>query len=285
MNGRLFGSKSDVLAAVGVITVIIALLVIWLSGVRSDRPDDSNDTIQLNEEQRNAVDSTVKTFISTAGTFGFDWQDIDDPSPDGTNLRNVTNQWLQYSADPSGYSIPAELATHIKTRDTALASLTKPVNDGPPVLAPSNGLNKSGFEYVTLSDALYASRFTTDASDVKTNWNGSRTRTNGSAIETNIKVSWLTKWTRATNIPTGDDQGLQFIPSRNWDPQTTSERFKDVRMTLVSTDDGKHWNVTSISDGGNNDLSKYGFMLATGDDFKYDQNGVLLNGAERDGSN
>ncbi|MBQ2126047.1 MAG: hypothetical protein II198_00140, partial [Bacteroidaceae bacterium] len=42
----------------------------------------------------------------------------------------------------------------------------------------------------------------------------------------------------------------------------SNHQFKDVRMTLTSTDNGKNWQVSNITDGGNNDYSKYNWMLA-----------------------
>ena len=139
-------------------------------------------------------------------------------------------------------------------------------------------MNQQGFEYVTLSDAIYMSKFSIDPNTIKINWrNANIKRNSNTLLAATVKVSWDTDWKRVTNIPLSNDTNTNAIPLKDWNVQTSNHQFKDVRMTLTSTDNGKNWQVSNITDGGNNDYSKYNWMLAVGGDFKYDQNGKILN--------
>lgn len=276
----LFKTRSDKLAAIGIVAVLIAIIAIWVSGMRSDKPDDSDKNITLTSEQKNSADRSVKTFLNTAGNFGFDWENVSEQGkePGKLDLKDVSSRWLQQSADPQGNSLNDDYAAHITTRPTAITALLHPYDSDVPVMSSSNSMNQQGFEYVTLSDAIYMSKFSIDPNTIKINWrNANIKRNSNTLLAATVKVSWDTDWKRVTNIPLSNDTNTNAIPLKDWNVQTSNHQFKDVRMTLTSTDNGKNWQVSNITDGGNNDYSKYNWMLAVGGDFKYDQNGKILN--------
>lgn len=276
----LFKTKSDRLAAIGVVAVILAVLVIWISGMRSNRPDDSDKAMTLTSTQKESVDKTAKTFLNTAGNFGFDWENVSEKGeePGKLDAKDVSSNWLKHSADPQGKAIEDDYAAHITPRDVALTALLHPYDSEVPPMSSSNSMNRQNLEYAPLSDAIYLSRFSIDPGTVKINWKGANIKRNSDTLmSVTVKVSWDTQWKRATQIPLDNDTGTRIIPLSEWAVETTRQEFQDVRMTLTSTDGGKNWQVSGIKDGGNNDWSKYNWMLAVGEDFKYDATGKILN--------
>lgn len=269
---KLLKSKSDWVMLGVIIAVVLGVLLVWLSGIRSDRPDpDTGTGTSLSREEKTQVEDTVKRYISTAGTFGFDWSAADDESKD-TSIQTVHDKWIMYT--DTGQPFPADMSQYIKPRDVALQSLSMPADGHAGVRSKSTA--SAYISSSALSDAFYVSQFTSPADDVNVSWKGTTTgRQSDGTLKTTVKASWDTTWTRITVVPQNNGTSREVPTKEQWKPATDKYQFRDVRITLVQLPNND-WQVASINDGGNNDLNKYGWMLADGINVKYTQDGTML---------
>jgi hypothetical protein len=271
---KIFKTRGDKMTAImmAVVTVIIGGVFIVNKMANGNQQDSSSKSYVINDADRKSIESTIKEFISTDGTFGLDWNSIrKDSSVDISDLRD---EWL--SADVAKSSIPDKYADMITTRSMVISKLIQPRSGGAPsVLSSDSKLARLGSNDLhVMSDPLLLSQFKTDSSTVTIDWKSANATSGDSGIITNVTIGWTSSFTRSTKTP---DAYLN-TKIADWSVETTTIPFDNVNIGLEkvkNSDSGSEWQVITVGNAnGKIDLDN-GSVLATIGDISYDNKGAI----------
>jgi hypothetical protein len=271
---KIFKTRGDKMTAImmAVVTVIIGGVFIVNKMANGNQQDSSSKSYVINDADRKSIESTIKEFISTDGTFGLDWNSIrKDSSVDISDLRD---EWL--SADVAKSSIPDKYADMITTRSMVISKLIQPRSGGAPsVLSSDSKLARLGSNDLhVMSDSLLLSQFKTDSSTVTIDWKSANATSGDSGIITNVTIGWTSSFTRSTKTP---DAYLN-TKIADWSVETTAIPFDNVNIGLEkvkNSDSGSEWQVVTVGNAnGKTDLDN-GSVLATIGDISYDNKGAI----------
>jgi hypothetical protein len=271
---KIFKTRGDKMTAImmAVVTVIIGGVFIVNKMANGNQQDSSSKSYVINDADRKSIESTIKEFISTDGTFGLDWNSIrKDSSVDISDLRD---EWL--SADVAKSSIPDKYADMITTRSMVISKLIQPRSGGAPsVLSSDSKLARLGSNDLhVMSDSLLLSQFKTDSSTVTIDWKSANATSGDSGIITNVTIGWTSSFTRSTKTP---DAYLN-TKIADWGVETTAIPFDNVNIGLEkvkNSDSGSEWQVVTVGNAnGKTDLDN-GSVLATIGDISYDNKGAI----------
>jgi hypothetical protein len=271
---KIFKTRGDKMTAImmAVVTVIIGGVFIVNKMANGNQQDSSSKSYVINDADRKSIESTIKEFISTDGTFGLDWDSIrKDSSVDISDLRD---EWL--SADVAKSSIPDKYADMITTRSMVISKLIQPRSGGAPsVLSSDSKLARLGSNDLhVMSDSLLLSQFKTDSSTVTIDWKSANATSGDSGIITNVTIGWTSSFTRSTKTP---DAYLN-TKIADWGVETTAIPFDNVNIGLEkvkNSDSGSEWQVVTVGNAnGKTDLDN-GSVLATIGDISYDNKGAI----------
>lgn len=273
----LFKSKSDFIWAG--ISIIVIIGIVWTIIGRASTTDSDPQAYKLSDSMQDKASVIVTDFLSSAGTFGLDWNAVQ--SDNGVTLQEIHDSWLMNLTNQE--QMDEEVSSKITTRAARLYSLKSVRDDKPSLLSPRSAYaDKKLEDKIVTSDAMWESGFRTSVPSIKLNWKNVMAHKSDNGYDTvTVPVSWTTSWTRATVIPAMiDDQGPEQTDGtttiKDWKPGTVDLSFKNVQITLQLTQDGKNWQVYNLQDGdGNRDLATKGFALAIVTNIKYDpQTGI-----------
>jgi hypothetical protein len=271
---KIFKTRGDKMTAImmAVVTIIIGGVFIVNKMANGNQQDSSSKSYVINDADRKSIESTIKEFISTDGTFGLDWDSIrKDSSVDISDLRD---EWL--SADVAKSSIPDKYADMITTRSMVISKLIQPRSGGAPsVLSSDSKLARLGSNDLhVMSDSLLLSQFKTDSSTVTIDWKSANATSGDSGIITNVTIGWTSSFTRSTKTP---DAYLN-TKIADWGVETTAIPFDNVNIGLEkvkNSDSGSEWQVVTVGNAnGKTDLDN-GSVLATIGDISYDNKGAI----------
>ena len=273
-DNSLFKTKSDFIWAGISILVIIGIVWTIISNIQENRPDASSQTYKLSDSMQSKASTTITDFLSSAGTFGLDWNAI--ASDKTVTMQEIHDSWLMNLTNQE--QMEPEVSSKIMTRAARLYSLKSVQSDEPSLLSPRSAYaDKKLEDKIVTSDAMWESGFKTSAASVRLNWKNVVAHKSDNGYDTvTVPVSWTTSWTRATVIPAMvDDQGPSNADGtttiNEWKPGTVNLSFKNVQITLQLSRNGKYWQVYNLEDGDDSkDLATKGFALATVTDIKYD---------------
>ena len=271
-NSDLFATRKDKIMGVVVLAVIAAvvLVIILMNKSAENTAEEPAPSYQISDTDKSKMQSTIKDFIVTNGTFGVDWDKIKENNIDVSTIRDA---WMV--ADSMKTSVPTDYADVITSRPVTLTKLIKPRSgDRPSLLSTDSNLAKldqNGLH--VLSDSMWMSRFSVDASTVTIDWDSAHAAAGDNGVPlAKITIGWTTAYERATNIP----DAYEDVPLEDWRMDTKTIVFEHVQIGLSKPSGSDEWQVVSIGNtDGATEISDYGSVLATAGDISYDVDGKI----------
>lgn len=263
------------------IIVVVSLSMVLYSDHVGKQPDNASQLIALTKNDKSAMTNLVDRYVTTAGTFGLDWDSF---NADGAvTMQEVHDQWLMNLTNED--QMDPDVSSKVTTRNSRLFNLRNATGDSPSILA--SGSSYSGFkpsDLTVTSDAMWESGFKTDENSVDVDFKDSKIAPNDDGSQTvTLYADWTTAWTRATTIPgTTPTQDSSLMGGyeddvKKWNPATDQLVFKNVQITLHRDAGSKHWQIWSVRDGdGSTSIRDHGFALVTSGAIKYDQHGNIV---------
>lgn len=271
-NNGLFATRRDRIMGIVVLAIIatVVLVVILMNASAKNTTEEPTPSYQISDTDKIKMQSTIKDFIVTNGTFGVDWDKIRENNIDVSTIRDA---WMV--ADGMKTAIPTEYADIITTRTTTLTKLIKPRSENRSSLLSTDSnlakLDQNGLH--VLSDSMWMSRFSVDANTVTIDWDSAHAAAGDNGVPlAKITIGWTTAYTRATSIP----DAYEDVPIEDWRMNTKTIMFEHVQLGLSKPSGSDEWQVVSIGNtDGATEISDYGSVLATAGDISYDVDGKI----------